>query len=288
GRGVRAAAGEPGGERDLLAQMQPGMGWLVGVRGERAHRPNDQIGLVKGELAGPLAIHSERQRVRGPRGQLVVDRDGVIDGVQFMEPVGTQRADAQMQIDLRRDADPHRAGRPATGLLLVWPPGFAHRSPIGCRWRRWTQPARAGGTVHTLIPSPSSTLSGGAPAPPPAYSAPSAAPGSAAAIAANCSTVSDSPRAPGSTPAAAIAAAARSAPPATPANAARRVFRRCANAASTTAKTRSRGTSRRGGSRRVNATRPESTFGTGQNTRGGTRPTLRAVANQASFTDGTP
>src|SRR5262249_62153426 len=38
----------------------------------------------------------------------------------------------------------------------------------------------------------------------------------------------------------------------------------------------------------ANAPRPESTFGTGQNTARGTAPARRADANQASLTDGTP
>ena len=38
----------------------------------------------------------------------------------------------------------------------------------------------------------------------------------------------------------------------------------------------------------MNASRPESTFGTGQNTARGTGPARRAEANQASFALGTP
>ena len=73
-----------------------------------------------------------------------------------------------------------------------------------------------------------------------------------------------------------------------PARAARSVLRRCRKAASTTANTSSRPAGVSGGSRRVNATRRESTFGTGQNTVRGTGPAGRAAANQASFTDGAP
>ena len=62
----------------------------------------------------------------------------------------------------------------------------------------------------------------------------------------------------------------RRARPAAPARD-RSVLRRCANAASITAKTSAR-SSRRGGSRRSNASRPESTFGTGQNTAARHRP----------------
>ena len=81
--------------------------------------------------------------------------------------------------------------------------------------------------------------------------------------------------------------AAASGPPAQPASAARSVLRRWANAASTTAKTASRSTSA-GGCRAVNATSPESTFGTGQKTPGGTRPADRACAYHASLTVGIP
>ena len=55
-----------------------------------------------------------------------------------------------------------------------------------------------------------------------------------------------------------------------------------------TANTSSRDAVVAGGSRLVNATRRESTFGTGQNTVRGTGPAGRAAANQASFTDGVP
>ena len=43
-----------------------------------------------------------------------------------------------------------------------------------------------------------------------------------------------------------------------------------------------------GGSRRVIATRPESTLGTGQKTEGETLPTRVAAAYQAILTDGMP
>ena len=68
----------------------------------------------------------------------------------------------------------------------------------------------------------------------------------------------------------------------------RRVLRRWANAASTTAKTSSRVAVAAGGSRRVQATRPESTLGAGQNTLRPTAPARRTSANQAALTDGTP
>src|SRR5207248_4627334 len=109
----------------------------------------------------------------------------------------------------------------------------------------------------------------------------------APAIAANCSMVRDSPRAPGSTPAFVTIPAAGSAPPAQPASAARNVLRRWAKAASTTAKTFSRATAA-GGRRVVKATSPDSTLGTGQKTFAGTFPACRAVANQASLALGMP
>jgi hypothetical protein len=105
---------------------------------------------------------------------------------------------------------------------------------------------------------------------------------------AKSATSSASPRAPGSTPAALSTRSARAAEPAHRASAARSVLRRCANAASTTAKTSSRLALVTGGGRRVNATSPESTFGTGQNTVRATAPARRAEANQASLTEGTP
>src|SRR5215468_6143294 len=110
----------------------------------------------------------------------------------------------------------------------------------------------------------------------------------AAASRANSATPSDSPRAPGSRPAARSSRSASGAEPAQPDSAARSVLRRCRKAPSTTANTSSRLAAVGGGSRLVNATRRESTFGTGQNTLRGTGPAGRASANQASLADGAP
>src|SRR3954447_1068008 len=110
----------------------------------------------------------------------------------------------------------------------------------------------------------------------------------ASAIRANCSTFSDSPRAIGSTPAA-VSAAEASSPEATkPRSAPRSALRRWANAASTTAKTCSRLAVVAGGSRRVQATRPESTLGAGQKTLRPTAPARRTSAYHAALTLGTP
>ena len=73
-----------------------------------------------------------------------------------------------------------------------------------------------------------------------------------------------------------------------PDSAARSILRRDAKAASITAKVRSRVAVVAGGSRRSNLTSPESTFGTGQNTFGGTVPTRFAEAHHASFALGAP
>src|SRR4051812_396515 len=97
-----------------------------------------------------------------------------------------------------------------------------------------------------------------------------------------------SPRVRGSMPASRSAASARSAPPAQPASAARRVLRRCANAASMQANTASREAGVRGGSRRTSETRPESTLGTGQKTLRLTVPARRTSAYHAALRLGTP
>ena len=68
----------------------------------------------------------------------------------------------------------------------------------------------------------------------------------------------------------------------------RSVLRRWAKAASTTANTSARVAVVAGGSRRVQATRPESTLGAGQNTSRPTAPARRTSANQAALTEGTP
>ena len=86
----------------------------------------------------------------------------------------------------------------------------------------------------------------------------------------------------------ASAASAASAEPASPRSAPRSVLRRWANAASTTAKTCSRVAVVAGGSRRVQATRPESTLGAGQKTLRPIAPARRTSAYQAALTDGTP
>jgi lysophospholipase L1-like esterase len=109
----------------------------------------------------------------------------------------------------------------------------------------------------------------------------------AAAIRVKSATPSDSPRSEGSTPAADSTSSALDGLPAQDASAARRVLRRCANAASITANVSSR-LAPAGGSRLVSATSPESTRGTGQNTVRGTCPAFRTRANQASLTDGEP
>ena len=68
----------------------------------------------------------------------------------------------------------------------------------------------------------------------------------------------------------------------------RRALRRWANAASTTSKTRSRDTVVLGGSRRVQATRPESTLGAGQKTLRPIAPARRTSAYHEALTEGTP
>ena len=55
-----------------------------------------------------------------------------------------------------------------------------------------------------------------------------------------------------------------------------------------TAKTCSRVTAVVGGSRRVQATSPESTFGAGQKTLRPMAPARRTSANQVAFTEGMP
>src|SRR5690606_3831887 len=113
--------------------------------------------------------------------------------------------------------------------------------------------------------------------------------GACSAMRANSSTVSDSPRACGDTPAATRAASAAAAEPAHPASAARRVLRRCAKAASTTAKTSRRVAVVLGGSaRRTRETRPLSTLGAGQKTVRPIAPARLTSAYQLALTEGTP
>jgi len=87
-------------------------------------------------------------------------------------------------------------------------------------------------------------------------------------------------------PAARSRASAAAGLPAQRASAARRPLRRMPKAASTAAKVAAR--SPGGGGRRTSPTRPESTFGSGQNTFRPTEPARRTSPYQAAFTDGTP
>ena len=71
---VGAAAGQPAGERDLLAQVQPGVRRHARSYPASALRgPDDQVGVVEGQLAGALALHGQRERVAAAGGELVVD-----------------------------------------------------------------------------------------------------------------------------------------------------------------------------------------------------------------------
>src|SRR5215207_991617 len=110
----------------------------------------------------------------------------------------------------------------------------------------------------------------------------------ASAILAKAATSITSPRALGSTPAATRQRSASAPLPAQPDNAARRVLRRWAKAASMTAKTSSRLALVSGGSRRVKATRPDEILGAGQKTFMPITPALRMLLYQAALTDGTP
>ena len=87
-------------------------------------------------------------------------------------------------------------------------------------------------------------------------------------------------------PAARSRASAAAGLPAHGASAARRLLRRVAKAASTTAKVAAR--SPGGGGRRTSATSPESTLGSGQNTRRPIEPARRTSPYQAALTEGTP
>ncbi len=81
---VGAAAGQAAGDRDLLAQVQPGQGRHAGRLGQDMRRPDHQVRVVERQLAGALAFHRQRQLVAPPRADLVVERDGVIDGGQLV------------------------------------------------------------------------------------------------------------------------------------------------------------------------------------------------------------
>src|SRR5215218_2140117 len=104
---------------------------------------------------------------------------------------------------------------------------------------------------------------------------------------AKAATGSCSPRAAGSIPAVRRIASAACVEPAHPASAERSVLRRCAKAASVTAKVASR-EAPGGAGWRVKETSPESTLGTGQNTVRGTGPARRIEAYQEALTLGTP
>src|SRR5665811_2259537 len=108
------------------------------------------------------------------------------------------------------------------------------------------------------------------------------------AIRAKSAMANASPRACGDTPAATRAASAPAAEPAMADSAERIVLRRCAKAASMTAKTCSRVAVVDGGSRRVHATSAESTLGAGQKTLRPICPASLTSAYQAALTLGMP
>ena len=102
----------PAGERDLLAQVQPGVRGYAGRRAASA-RAARMTRLSSSSASSPAPSPSmvSVERVAAAGGQLVVEADRVVDGGQLVEAVGAQRADAEVQVDLRGHPDPDRSVR---------------------------------------------------------------------------------------------------------------------------------------------------------------------------------
>src|SRR5439155_14740842 len=130
-----AAPGQATGDRDVLAQVQPDVRREPGVRGEQPGGLDRQVAVVDRQHPGALALDGQRQVVAADRGQVVVEGDGLVDGVQVVVPVGALGPDAQVQVDLRRYPDPDRPGRHRYRPVPVPVPvdGLAHgaTSPAG-------------------------------------------------------------------------------------------------------------------------------------------------------------
>ena len=179
-----------------------------------------------------------RSTVSSVATMLVVQADGLVDGLEGVEAVLAGGADPEVQVDLGGGADVHAGGRRRSGVTIRGRRSRGGSRPTAC-------PRRSGRSPATPITSP---------------------------------------RVVGSMPACTSAASAASPEPASGRSAARSCLRRWAKAASTTAKTCSRVAVVAGGSRRVHATRPESTLGAGQKTLRPMVPARRTSANQAALT----
>ncbi|BCJ32946.1 hypothetical protein Athai_04490 [Actinocatenispora thailandica] len=95
---------------------------MVGEQLRGAYR---EVSPAGGQGVGADAVEGQPQPVRGCDGDLVVQRDRLVDGVQGVEAVGAWRTDGQPQVDLGGYPHPHRA-RPVRREL----PGLRHACPF--------------------------------------------------------------------------------------------------------------------------------------------------------------
>ena len=144
-------------------------GSMPDATGQRDRGRRRQVGAVAGHV---VEAHAERTRERDRqlvgrgRGDLVVERDGVVDGRHVVEAVRPRRTDSQLEVDLRRRASGHRRCAHATTLGLlrryVAPPGGrspSRRGPRRGSAGRCRRPAAPPRRRPASPPSPSAARS---------------------------------------------------------------------------------------------------------------------------------
>ena len=103
------------------------------VRGEQFGGAPGEIRGVLRHLVGLVAGRAQLQPGRGTRHHVVVHRHGLEHGRQVVVAVRAQRADGQVQVDLRRYANAYRVGDLSEGHRTPivstrgWPSRVSHR-----------------------------------------------------------------------------------------------------------------------------------------------------------------
>src|SRR6185369_2853605 len=100
------------------------------------------------QLAGALPVHGQRQGVGRAGGQLVEERDRLVDRGQLVEPVDPRRTDPEVKVDLRGHPHFYRPHGSHAGPVAVLPERLGHRTTAD-----WSPAAHAMGAVMaTTLP----------------------------------------------------------------------------------------------------------------------------------------